>query len=146
LVPAGRLAPGHALAAGPGRGGPPATDRAATLAMQGEYTVHFQFEETAVLDAGYTRADPKRSGGDEVVVVVEDTPGKIVLQHLLLDVASGHVIKHWRQDWMYEAPARWEFTADQTWAQRPVPEALVRGGWTQCVYEVSDAPRYCGSG
>ena len=125
---------------------PPETDRSAILGMQGEYTVRFLFDETVVLASGYMRQDPKRSGGDEVVIVVEDTPTKIVLQHLLLDVGSGHVIKHWRQDWMYEAPTRWEFTSDQTWRQREVPADLVRGGWTQCVFEVSDAPRYCGSG
>lgn len=125
---------------------PPEADRSAILGMQGEYTVRFLFDETVVLASGYMRQDPKRSGGDEVVIVVEDTPTKIVLQHLLLDVGSGHVIKHWRQDWMYEAPTRWEFTSDQTWRQREVPADLVRGGWTQCVFEVSDAPRYCGSG
>lgn len=125
---------------------PAAADRAAILAMQGEYTVRFLFDETVVLRPEYTRKDPKRSGGDEVVVVVEDTPTKIVLQHLLLDVKSGHVIKHWRQDWMYEAPQRWEFAADQTWRLRDVPADRVAGGWTQCVFEVSDAPRYCGTG
>jgi len=125
---------------------PPEADRSAILGMQGEYTVRFLFDETVVLAPGYTRKEPKRSGGDEVVIVVEDTPTKIVLQHLLLDVKSGHVIKHWRQDWSFEAPTRWEFASDQTWRQREVPADLVRGGWTQCVFEVSDAPRYCGSG
>ena len=125
---------------------PPEADRSAILGMQGEYTVRFLFDETVVLAPGYTRKDPKRSGGDEVVIVVEDTPTKIVLQHLLLDVKSGHVIKHWRQDWTFEAPTRWEFASDQTWRQRTVPAELVQGGWTQCVFEVSDAPRYCGSG
>lgn len=126
---------------------PPAdADRAAILAMQGQYAVRFLFDETVVLAPDYTRKDPKRSGGDEIVIVVEDTPTKIVLQHLLLDVKSGHVVKHWRQDWMYEAPTRWEFVSDQTWRQRAVPSALVAGGWTQCVFEVSDAPRYCGTG
>ena len=125
---------------------PSEADRSAILGMQGEYTVRFLFDETVVLAPDYTRKDPKRSGGDEVVIVVEDTPTKIVLQHLLLDIKSGHVIKHWRQDWTFEAPTRWEFTSDQTWRQRNVPTELVQGGWTQCVFEVSDAPRYCGSG
>lgn len=125
---------------------PAHADRAAILAMQGEYTVRFLFDETVVLAPDYTRKESRRSGGDEVVVVVEDTPTKIVLQHLLLDVKSGHVIKHWRQDWIYEAVTRWEFVSDQTWRQRAVPSALVAGGWTQCVFEVSDAPRYCGTG
>lgn len=42
-------------------------------------------------------------GGDEAVIVVEDSPGKIVLQHILVDTRSGHVVKRWRQDWIYEA-------------------------------------------
>jgi len=125
---------------------PPDADRAAILAMQGEYNVRFSFNETVALAAGYTRAEPSRSGGNEVVILIKDSPGHIVLQHLLLHVPSGHVVKHWRQDWSYEAPRRWEFAADQTWRWRDLPEELIVGSWTQCVYEVSDAPRYCGTG
>lgn len=29
---------------------------------------------------------------------------------------------------------------------RAVPAERTRGAWTQCVYEVSDTPRYCGTG
>ncbi|WP_296247178.1 DUF6607 family protein [uncultured Stenotrophomonas sp.] len=121
-------------------------DHDSILKMQGEYTVDFAFDETVLLKPGYERASAMRSGGDEVVIVVEDTPQRIVLQHLLVDTKSGHVTKHWRQDWVYEAPQRFEFTADQTWTVRAIPEALNKGAWTQCVYEVSDAPRYCGTG
>jgi hypothetical protein len=124
----------------------PADDRQAILAMQGEYLVRFAFDETALLAPGYERAPAQRSGADEVVIVVEDSPTKIVLQHVLLDAKSGHVTKHWRQDWMYEAPQRWEFTADQTWRMRGIPADRTKDAWTQCVYEVSDAPRYCGTG
>jgi len=124
----------------------PRRDHDTILAMQGEYTVDFAFDETVLLKPGYERAPAMRSAGNEVVVVVEDTPRKIVLQHLLVDGKSGHVTKHWRQDWTYEAPDRFEFSADQTWQVRRIPAALNQGAWTQCVYEVSDAPRYCGSG
>ena len=124
----------------------PAKDRAAILAMQGEYLVDFIFDETVLLAPGYERGSAMRSGGDEVVIVVEDTPAKVVLQHILVDPKSGHVTKHWRQDWMYEAPRRWEFASDQTWRLRDIPADRTRGAWTQCVYEVSDAPRYCGTG
>lgn len=124
----------------------PARDRQAILAMQGEYLVDFAFDETVLLAPGYERAPAQRSGGDEVVIVVEDTPRRIVLQHILIDAKSGHVTKHWRQDWSYEAPRRWEFVADQTWRMREIPADRTRGAWTQCVYEVSDAPRYCGTG
>ena len=123
-----------------------AADREAILAMQGEYIVDFAFDETVLLQPGYERAPAQRSGGNETVIVVEDTPAKIVLQHILVDEKSGHVTKHWRQDWTYEAKQRFEFTADQTWTVRALSPAETQGAWTQCVYEVSDAPRYCGTG
>lgn len=123
----------------------PARDRAAILAMAGDYRVTFAFDETVVLAEGYTRRDPQRSGAHETVVVVEDTPARIVLQHLLVSL-SGHVTKHWRQDWTYEAPSRFEFVTDETWAPRALTPEETGGAWTQCVYEVSDAPRYCGTG
>lgn len=124
----------------------PARDRQSILAMQGDYTVDFAFDETVLLQPGYERQAAMRSGGDETVIVVEDTPTRIVLQHILVDAKSGHVTKHWRQDWFYEAPTRFEFTADQTWHVRAIAADATRGAWTQCVYEVSDAPRYCGTG
>src|SRR6056297_247953 len=120
-------------------------DRRAILAMQGEYVVDFHFSETVPLAAGYERRDDKDSGGYEVVFVVEDGEERIVLQHLLV-MPGGAVIKHWRQDWVYEAEERFEFVADQTWQVRAIEPEKTAGAWTQCVYEVSDAPRYCGTG
>ena len=89
--------------------------------MQGEYLVDFAFDETVLLQPGYERAPAMRSGGNETVIVVQDSPTKIVLQHILVDEKSGHVTKHWRQDWSYEAPSRFEFSADQTWTVRTLP-------------------------
>ena len=121
-------------------------DRQSIIAMQGEYQVDFAFDETVLLQPGYERAAAMRSGGNETVIVVEDTPSKIVLQHILVDEKSGHATKHWRQDWTYEASSRFEFSADQTWQVRAIPAEKNKGAWTQCVFEVSDAPRYCGTG
>jgi len=123
-----------------------ACDRDSILAMQGEHSVRFAFDETVILQPSYTRKEAMRSRGNEVVIVLEDTPTHIVLQHLLVDSRNGHVTKHWRQEWRYEAATRFEFVTNQTWQVRPIPEALTRNAWTQCVYEVSDAPRYCGTG
>lgn len=118
-------------------------DRRAILAMQGEYEVGFQFQETVRLAPDYQYHDRKETGGLEAVVVIADEPDFISLQHLLL-VGDGHVIKHWRQDWFLDAGHRFEFSQDQTWRVVPVDQSS--GRWTQCVYEVSDAPRYCGTG
>jgi hypothetical protein len=120
-------------------------DRLAILAMQGEYAVDFHFAETVPLAAGYKRRDDKNSGGFEFVQVVEESEDRIVLQHLLV-MPGGNVIKHWRQDWIREADERFEFVADQTWQVRAIAPEKAAGTWTQCVYEVSDAPRYCGTG
>ncbi len=124
---------------------PSAADRAAILAMQGEYTVSFRFQETVPLSAGYVAREADTSGAREVVLLIEDSPTKIVLQHLLVS-PTGHVTKHWRQDWIYQAPSRFEFVADQTWRVRALAPEETAGRWTQCVFEVSDAPRYCGTG
>jgi len=124
---------------------PPDADRAAILAMQGEYAVRFNFKETVPLAAGYALRESQDSGAREVVVLVEDSPGRIVLQHLLVG-EGGHVTKHWRQDWTFEAPSRFDYVSTQTWRTRALSDAETRGRWTQCVFEVSDAPRYCGTG
>lgn len=121
-------------------------DRRAILAMLGEYAVRFGFQETVALKSGYEKRQDQTTGAFETVLLLEDSGKAISLQHLLVSAKGGHVIKHWRQDWRYEAPARWEFTSDQTWRIRPLPAARTQGAWTQCVYEVSDAPRYCGTG
>lgn len=127
-------------------GTPSAADREAILAMTGEYRVTFDFQETVALAQNYQRADRKESGGYETVIVVADEPGHIVLQHILVSKTGAHVTKHWRQDWLWQAPTRFEFSEDQTWRVREVPADKNAGAWTQCVYEVSDAPRYCGTG
>lgn len=118
-------------------------DRRAILAMQGEHRVTFHFEETVALAPGYERTKSKDSGAQELVLVVENQPDHIVMQHILV-TASGHVIKHWRQDWTHQAATRLEFVSDQTWRNTQV--LADKGAWTQCVFEVSDAPRYCGTG
>ncbi|MEO1419356.1 MAG: DUF6607 family protein [Pseudomonadota bacterium] len=120
-------------------------DRLAILAMSGDYRVSFDFQETVPLVSDYSDFTEKTSGGYETVVVVSESPTHIVLQHLLV-APSGHVIKHWRQDWTYEASERFEFSSDQTWTVRDLAPEKTAGAWTQCVFEVSDAPRYCGTG
>jgi hypothetical protein len=121
-------------------------DRLAILAMQGEHEAFFNFEETVVFEAGYQRRKAKPSAGYEWVVAVENSPEHIVLQHLLVSKDGKHVIKHWRQDWHYQASERLQYVGNDVWRMRPVPAEDVAGSWTQCVYEVSDAPRYCGTG
>jgi hypothetical protein len=120
--------------------------RLAILGMLGEYEVRFAFIETVVLQSGYERRSSKDSSAFEAVVLVEDSGRKIVLQHLLVSKDGKRVTKHWRQDWTFEAPTRFEFTEAQTWRLKAIHTEVTQAAWTQCVYEVNDAPRYCGTG
>ena len=121
-------------------------DRAAILAMAGEYRVSFDFQEVLGVRAGYDLADPYHSAATELVQVVEDTGDFISLQHLLV-VSHGdqtHVIKHWRQDWRYEQAEGYSFTGGNVW--EPIDYDAVAGTWMQSVYQVDDSPRYWGVG
>ncbi|PZQ23138.1 MAG: hypothetical protein DI569_05825 [Sphingopyxis macrogoltabida] len=124
-------------------------DRADILAMAGNYRVSFNMQESTRWDPDYEVLEPKRSGGNEVVRVIEDTGRKIVLQHLLVITDENdktHIIKHWRQDWEYE-PARLLVYSDRNgWTWEDVPEKMRTGRWSQTVWQVDDSPRYGGWG
>lgn len=119
-------------------------DRQSILAMAGNYDVSFDFIETVSFVEGYDLKEPKRSGGHETVIVVEDRGDFISLQHLLVvgpDEAP-FVVKHWRQDWQYEPARVLTFIGGNAWAWKDVPSEDREGAWSQTVYQVDDAPRY----
>lgn len=123
-------------------------DRAAVRAMAGEFKVSFAFEETQALTPGYTPKQPYRVGGEEVVELLEETPNKLVLQHVLLLEHGGKVtaMKHWRQDWLFESADLLEFRGHAEWQHRTLPKEAARCSWSQAVYEVNDGPRYASYG
>lgn len=123
-------------------------DRRSILAMAGEFRVRFAFDETAALAPGYAPHPAQRSGATEFVEVVEDGGHRIVLQHILVMRMDGEtrVIKHWRQDWLYEPQQILRYQGRGRFTNEAVPAADARGAWAQLVYEVDDAPRYAGIG
>lgn len=136
-------APAPALAAGK----PPEQDRQSILAMAGDYKVRFDMRETVAFVPDYKPLEPKRSGGHEVVRVVEDRGDFISLQHLL--VVEGEdktpvIVKHWRQDWTYEPTRVVVYESAGRWTQKPVSAAQRKGAWSQTVWQTDDSPRYGG--
>lgn len=126
-----------------------AADRAAILAMAGDYKVTFDFRETTPWRADYTPIQSKLSGGHESVRVVEDSPTHIVLQHLLVVGTTGSdpmVIKHWRQDWTYEPATVLTYAGQGKWVLEDVPVDKRKGSWSQTVWQTDDSPRYGGWG
>ena len=125
-------------------------DRAAILAMAGDYRVSFDFMEVEVYGDSGTPSMPYRSWGTEQVLVLEDTQEKISLQHLMVmfyiddeGVEQGPmVVKHWRQDWFYEPERALEFIGESQWRNRAVSDDERQGKWLQVVYQVDDGPRY----
>jgi hypothetical protein len=115
--------------------------------MCGCYEVEFNFTETfqTTKDSTYKPSPTKKDRGLEWVELVEDAPNKLVLQHLLI-VNDEMIIKHWRQDWLYENTEFYQFFKDRTWTFEKLKPADVKGQWTQKVYQVDDSPRYEGTG
>ncbi|MEM9013827.1 MAG: DUF6607 family protein [Pseudomonadota bacterium] len=120
-----------------------ADDRAAILAMAGDFDVTFDFIETVPFVEGYELKERKLSKANEIVRVIEDEGDYISLQHIL--VVGGEEkfpIKHWRQDWRFEPDSVLENIGGNAWENRKISSAESNGKWSQTVYQVDDSPRY----
>jgi hypothetical protein len=116
-------------------------DRAAIKALAGYYKVTFNYAETFAPDTAYKFHPRYHSWGYEWAIVVEDSPKKIAIQHLLV-VGDSMVIKHWREDWVYEGTDVLAFDKDNTWKMTHLKPEEVKGKWVQKVFQVDDSPRY----
>ncbi len=124
-------------------------DQQAIKKMCGCYEVGFNFAETFQYsdDPNYVASKVKHDRGLEWVQLVEDDTNKIVLQHLLIvgKPEAQRVIKHWRQDWIFENTALYMYHVNNTWKYTSLPKNEVQGQWTQKVFQVDDSPRYEGT-
>jgi len=109
--------------------------------MAGCYKVTFDFAETFSADTAYEYYDRYHSSGIEYVFVLTDEPNFIQLQHLLI-INDSTIIKHWRQDWVYEETNLLSYDGGNNWKTLTYTPAEVEGTWTQKVYQVDDSPRY----
>jgi hypothetical protein len=114
-------------------------DRQAIKSLAGYYKVTFNYAETFATDTSYQFHPRYHSWGYEWAVVVEDSPKKIVIQHLLA-VDDTTVIKHWREDWVYEQPSILAYDKDNTWKKVALSPAETKGKWVQKVLQVDDSP------
>lgn len=113
--------------------------------MAGCYKVTFEFAETFAPDKDYKYHDRKFDWGTEYVFVLEETENSISLQHLLI-VSDSMIIKHWRQDWIYENRELLTYVKDNKWKKVYLTPEQAKGTWTQKVFQVDDGPRYEGYG
>ncbi len=117
--------------------------------MCGCYEVKFNFAETFQYSKdsiAYKPSKTKHETALEWVELVEDSSNKLSLQHLLIvGNTDEDIVKHWRQDWLYENTDMYSFFKDRTWKYSKLPAKNVKGQWTQKVYQVDDSPRYEGT-
>ena len=124
-------------------------DLASIKAMCGCFEVSFNFAETFSYskDSTYQASKNKYDKALEWVQLVDSNEDFVSMQHLLIvgDVLNPYVIKHWRQDWMYENTDSFPYAIDNTWPYKSNYASEVTGQWTQRVFQVDDSPRYEGS-
>ena len=125
-------------------------DRESIKNMCGCFEVEFRFSETFSYsdDSTYVPSKTKVDNALEFAHMVEEDDNKVMIQHLLLvgDESNPYIIKHWRQDWIYENREFYMYNGDNQWGFMKKKEDDVTGTWTQKVYQVDDSPRYEGNG
>jgi len=117
--------------------------------MCGCYEVTFNFTETFqhTNDSLYKPSKDKIATALEWAELIVDEKGKISIQHLLQvgPAEHPHIVKHWRQDWVYQNQDFFMFNGDNEWLYQNKPKSAVKKQWTQKVFQVDDSPRYEGT-
>ena len=110
--------------------------------MCGCFEVNFNFAETFnyINDSLYKPSKTKITGGLELAQLVIDEDDRISIQHILQvgDPSRPMVIKHWRQDWLFENTDLYIYSANNQWKFEDKSKKDVKGQWTQKVYQVDD--------
>ena len=125
-------------------------DRNSILKMCGCFEIEFKFKETFqhIDDVDYKPSDEYRSFALELALPIINEKKKISIQHLLLvgNRKNKMIVKHWRQDWLYENQEFYNYATENIWKYSNYPKINVKGQWAQKVYQVDDSPRYVGTG
>ena len=120
-------------------------DNEAIKEMCGCFEIDFKFSETFQYsnDSNYSKSKNYNAKALEYAKLIKDEKGHISIQHLL--VMGDYVIKHWRQDWIYQNKDLLKYDGNNNWKYISKNKKDVKGQWTQKVFQVDDSPRYEGS-
>ncbi len=120
-------------------------DSEAIKKMCGCFEIDFNFAETFQFsnDSNYLKSKNYNAKAIEYAKLIKDDKGHISIQHLL--VMDNYVIKHWRQDWIYQNRNLLKYDANNSWKHVLKSKKDVKGQWTQKVFQVDDSPRYEGT-
>ena len=120
-------------------------DNEAIKEMCGCFEIDFKFSETFQYsnDSNYSKSKNYNAKALEYAKLIKDEKGHISIQHLL--VMGDYVIKHWRQDWIFQNKDFLKYDGNNNWKFISKNKKDVKGQWTQKVFQVDDSPRYEGS-
>ncbi len=119
-------------------------DIEAIKSMCGCYEVSFKYSETFSPNEDYEKSKDYNARGLEWAELIVDEENKLSIQHLLI-VKDSMIVKHWRQDWLYQNSNIHDYHKNNAWKFTAMTAEEVKGQWTQKVYQVDDGPRYSGS-
>ena len=113
--------------------------------MCGCFDIDFKFSETFqyINDSNYSKSKNYNAKALEYAKLIKDEKGHISIQHLL--VMGDYIIKHWRQDWVFQNKDLLKYDGNNNWKYISKTKQDVKGQWTQKVFQVDDSPRYEGS-
>ena len=125
-------------------------DTNAIMNMCGCFEVTFNFSETINLNnrENYKPSqDYQTSPVYELAIPIKQDKNHISIQHILQvgDDNYRSIVKHWRQDWIYQNKNLYIYEKDNKWNYKKLNKSNYKGQWTQKVYQVDDSPRYEGS-
>ena len=113
--------------------------------MCGCFEIDFKFSETFqyINDSNYSKSKNYNAKALEYAKLIKDEKDHISIQHLL--VMGDYIIKHWRQDWIFQNKDLLKYDGNNNWKYISKTKKDVKGQWTQKVFQVDDSPRYEGS-
>ena len=122
-------------------------DSNAIMNMCGCFEVSFNFSETIKLNnrEDYTPSDDYQTAPVyELAIPIKKNKNEISIQHILQvgDENFRSIVKHWRQDWIYQNKDLYLYDKDNNWTYKNLSRSDVKGQWTQKVFQVDDSPRY----
>lgn len=114
--------------------------------MCGCYEVKFASAETFSYPQNKEEYEPSQTKFEtalEWIAPIIATDNYVSLQHLLI-VNDQTIIKHWRQDWVYQNQDLWTYSGFNGVDYSSKSKEEIKGKWSQQVFEVDDTPRYMG--
>ena len=125
-------------------------DSNAIMNMCGCFEVSFNFSETIKLnnrDDYVPSEDYQTTPVYELAIPIKKSKNEISIQHILQvgDENYRSIVKHWRQDWLYQNEDLYLYDKDNNWTYKNLSRSDVKGQWTQKVFQVDDSPRYEGT-